>query len=145
MTTSGTEALRTELHAAGLRATGARVAVLRALRSSTGPLSHGEIVQILGTGTWNRATLYRNLIDLEKAGLARRTQLGEPVWRFEDASSDHGVRSHPHFVCTACSKVVCLPPLEVAPRAVADCRHAIGQSRFEIQLRGVCDACEAAR
>ena len=54
MTASDTDALRTELQAAGLRATGARVAVLRVLRSSTGPLSHGEIVQVLGTGTWNR-------------------------------------------------------------------------------------------
>jgi len=136
--------LREDLRASGLRATPARVAVLGVLRAASGPLSHGEIVRILGTETWNRATLYRNLIDLERAGLARRTQLGEPVWRFEDTSGDHGVRSHPHFVCTTCSKVVCLPELEIAPRAATDCQRAIGQRRFEIQLRGVCDSCETA-
>lgn len=145
MSESDDGVLRAELRAAGLRATAARVAVLRALRTATGPLSHGEVVRALGTGTWNRATLYRNLIDLERAGLTRRTQLGEPVWRFEDAAREHGIRSHPHFLCTACSKMVCLPELEIAPRAAADCRRAIGQRRFEVQLRGVCDACEAAR
>ena len=145
MATSDISNLRTELRSAGLRATPARVAVLRLLRAATGPLSHGEIVQALGNDTWNRTTLYRNLIDLERAGLTRRTQLGEPVWRFEDALGDHGVRSHPHFVCTTCSKVVCLPELEIAPRAVADCRRAIRKRSFEIQLRGVCDACEAGQ
>ena len=134
--------IRTDLHAAGLRATGARIAVLQILRRAERPVSHGDVVHALGTATWNRATLYRNLIDLEKAALVRRTQLGGTVWRFEDARQEHGVLSHPHFVCTSCRKVVCLPELEVAPRAVADCRHAIGQGHFEVHLLGVCDTCE---
>lgn len=141
MSESETQLYRAELHAAGLRATGARMAVLSMLRQARRPVSHGDVVRALGTGTWNRATLYRNLIDLEKAGLVRRTQLGGTEWRFEDTRREHGVRSHPHFVCNACSKVVCLPALDVAPQAVADCRRAIGRGRFEIQLRGVCDAC----
>ncbi|RKZ18873.1 transcriptional repressor [bacterium] len=139
-----TDSIRSELHAAGLRATGARIAVLQVLRRAERPVSHGDVVAALGTDTWNRATLYRNLIDLEKATLVRRTQLGGTVWRFEAASQEHGVLSHPHFVCTSCRKVVCLPELEVAPRPAANCRRAIAQGAFEVHLLGVCDTCGGA-
>ncbi len=132
---------RKTLHQANLRATGARLAVMDLLRTASKPLSHGEIAAYLHDRTWNRATLYRNLIDLEKAGLVRRTQLGGPVWRFEDATKEHGVRSHPHFLCTSCGKMVCLPGLALHPAGVTGCRKALTQGSFEIQLRGCCDAC----
>lgn len=135
--------LKQELHTAGLRATGARLAVLELVRGAASPLSHGEIAEMLRDGPWNRATLYRNLIDLEKAGLVRRTQLGEPVWRFEDASVEHGVRTHPHFLCSACGLMVCLPGLALHPAGPEGCRKAIGQGDYEVQLRGVCDSCRA--
>ncbi|NCQ35285.1 transcriptional repressor, partial [bacterium] len=66
--------VRQTLHAANLRATTARMVVLELVRSARKPLSHGEIAELLRDGPWNRATLYRNLIDLERAGLVRRTQ-----------------------------------------------------------------------
>ncbi len=135
------EILRNTLHAANLRATGSRLAVMGLLRTASTPLSHSEIAEFLNESPWNRATLYRNLIDLEKAGLVRRTQLGEPVWRFEDAAKEHGVRSHPHFLCSACGKMVCLPGLTLHPDEVDGCRDALKNGNFEIQLRGCCDAC----
>ncbi len=133
--------LRQTLHEADLRATGARMAVLELVRAASTPLSHGEIAELLRDGPWNRATLYRNLIDLEKAGLVRRTQLGEPVWRFEYTAKKHGVRSHPHFLCSACGKMVCLPELTLHLEGVDGCREAIIRGAFEIQLRGRCDDC----
>ncbi len=136
-----TSRLRQTLHEAKLRATGARMAVLELLRTASAPLSHGEIAEILQDGPWSRATLYRNLIDLERAGLVRRTQLGEPVWRFEDAAKEHGVRSHPHFLCSSCGKMICLPGLTLSPGGADGCRQAIEQGGFEIQLRGRCDDC----
>lgn len=135
------EVFRNALHKANLRATGARLAVMELLRSASKPLSHAEIAAHLHEGPWNRATLYRNLIDLEKAGLVRRTQLGEPVWRFEDTTNKHGVRSHPHFLCSTCGKMVCLPGLTLHIAGVDGCREALAQGNFEIQLRGCCDAC----
>lgn len=134
--------LGAELRAAGLKATAARLAVLRLLREAPTPPSHGEIAQALEASPFSRVTLYRNLIDLERAGLIRRTQLGEPVWRFEDASRKHGVRSHPHFLCSSCGKMVCLPQVDVVVEAVAGLEHALGRGRFEVQLRGQCDACD---
>ncbi|PIV80288.1 transcriptional repressor [bacterium CG17_big_fil_post_rev_8_21_14_2_50_64_8] len=135
--------VRQTLHAANLRATTARMVVLELVRSARKPLSHGEIAELLRDGPWNRATLYRNLIDLERAGLVRRTQLGEPVWRFEDAAKEHGVRSHPHFLCSSCGKMVCLPQLDTGPEGADGCRRAVRQGNFEVQVRGRCDACSS--
>ena len=134
--------LREELRAAGLRATASRVAVLRLLRGSGQPLSHGEVVRALSDGPWDRSSLYRNLIDLERVGLARRTQLGAPVWRFEDVQSDHAVSAHPHLVCTDCGKVACLPMLEVSTPSVDGFTGAADDSDgVEVQLRSRCDSC----
>lgn len=138
-----TTTLRDELRAAGLRATASRVAVLRLLRGSGQPLSHGEVVRALSDGPWDRSSLYRNLIDLERVGLARRTQLGAPVWRFEDADSDHAVSSHPHLVCAECGKVACLPQLTVITPEVAGFIQAAADESVEVQLRARCDACRA--
>ena len=135
------ETLTRELREAGLRATAARLAVLRLLRDSASPQSHGEIAQTLQAAPWSRATLYRNLIDLEKAGLVRRTQLGEPVWRFEDAAKKHGVRSHPHFLCSSCGKMVCLPHINLDLDQVTGINRALAHGGYEIQLRGHCDDC----
>ena len=133
--------LRSELRAAGLRATASRVAVLRVLRGSGQPLSHGEVVRALADGPWDRSSLYRNLIDLERVGLARRTQLGAPVWRFEDTTSDHAVSSHPHMVCSGCGKVACLPDLVVEAPETTDFAKLIADGNVEVQLRGHCDNC----
>ncbi|MEZ4387093.1 MAG: transcriptional repressor [Candidatus Krumholzibacteriia bacterium] len=133
--------LRADLRSAGLRATASRVAVLRLLRGSGRPLSHGEVVRALSDGPWDRSSLYRNLIDLERVGLARRTQLGAPVWRFEDAFSDHGSASHPHLVCSDCGRVVCLPELEVLAPESAGFLRATAEGAVEVQLRARCDLC----
>lgn len=133
--------LRDELRGSGLRATASRVAVLRLLRGSGKPLSHGDVVRALSDGPWDRSSLYRNLIDLERVGLARRTQLGAPVWRFEDALSDHAVSSHPHLVCSVCGKVSCLPQLEVVTPEVGGFMRAAEAGGVEVQLRSRCDSC----
>jgi len=45
-----TDAIRTAVRASGLRATPSRIAVLELLRASDTPLSHGEVVALLGPG-----------------------------------------------------------------------------------------------
>src|SRR5688572_21434610 len=74
--------VRGRLKAAGLRNTAPRVAVLRHLQRAAGPTSHAEIVQELSPLGFDRATLYRNLVDLVDAGLVSRTDLGDHLWRF---------------------------------------------------------------
>ena len=91
----------------GLRVTAPRVAVLQRLLQATSPVSHGELAETLAP-QWDRATIYRNLIDLTESGVLRRTDVGDHVWRFEvraDDASSHEDRKHPHFVCGECGDV----------------------------------------
>ncbi len=132
--------LPAELRAAGLRVTAPRVAVLALLRRSSMPRSHPEVVDALTEHGWDRATLYRNLTDLVRAGLARRTDLGDRVWRFEAAGRDAS-HHHPHFVCQDCGAVTCLPQVDVAVRARAGAPAAVRQQECAVQLKGRCDGC----
>ena len=136
------DALRGAVRAKGLRATPSRLAVLDLLRSSDSPMSHGDVADRLASHAWDRATIYRNLTDLAEAGLVRRTDVGDHVWRFE-AVSEHEAASHPHFVCTECGAVECLPELELAMRRTSTSRppRAVKQRQVEVHVRGLCDAC----
>lgn len=144
MTTSDHD-LRERLRSAGLRATTSRVAVLRALEGRGTPSSHTDVIGELKDEGWDRATLYRNLTDMAEAGLLRRVDLGDHVWRFELASAPDGVghdAEHPHFLCTRCGDVTCLPTVKVAaPADISPMVLAVGVS---VQLRGVCASCAAA-
>ncbi|ACY15525.1 Fur family transcriptional regulator [Haliangium ochraceum] len=133
--------LRTSLREAGLRATASRVAVLSLLRAQTMPMSHGEAFAQLEADGWDRATIYRNLIDLTDAGLARRSEVGDRVWRFEATSGDATHDNHPHFVCTECSTIECLPELSLRLPARVHVPRSVAEKHVEVQLRGLCDDC----
>lgn len=128
--------LRDEIRARGLRATPSRLAVLDLVRRSAVPLTHGEVADRLRAQPWDRATIYRNLIDLAEASLLRRTDVGDHVWRFEAVGD-----AHPHFVCTECGTVECLPELELSLRR-ARVPRALKQRKVEVHVRGLCDRCQ---
>jgi Fur family ferric uptake transcriptional regulator len=136
------EALRAAIRTAGLRVTSSRIAVLGVLREVQTPLSHADVSTRLEHLGLDRTTVYRNLIDLAEAGLLRRTDV-EHTWRFElvDGEHAHGEVQHPHFVCTDCGKVACLPAGSVAVRPARGGPSALRRGNLEIQLRGLCDAC----
>jgi len=140
-TTAADHDLRRDLRHAGLRATAPRLAVLSLLRRAPMPLSHPEVNTALAARGWDRATLYRNLVDLTRRGLARRVDLGDRIWRFEDARAEHGASEHPHFVCTECGEVVCLHGVAVSWRATAGAPRALRRGEIEVQVRGRCDRC----
>ena len=139
--------LRELMRGHGMRVTNARIMVLRYLQSVDGPRSHAEVHQELENAGFDRATIYRNLLDLTDAGLLRRSDLGDHVWRFEAIDPLHAESEEqpPHFVCVQCGTVTCLPngairvqPPRSAPRALRKKRGV------EIQLRGMCDSCSDA-
>ncbi|HWO24426.1 MAG TPA: transcriptional repressor [Kofleriaceae bacterium] len=123
----------------GLRATPSRIAVLELLRASGAPVSHKDVADRLANQQWDRATIYRNLTDLAEAGLLRRTDVGDHIWRFE-AVTDERDAAHPHFVCTECGTVECLPELELAVHRTKGPR-ALRRRQVEVHVRGLCDAC----
>ncbi|HUJ57695.1 MAG TPA: transcriptional repressor [Kofleriaceae bacterium] len=131
---------RIAIRRVGLRATLQRIAVLRVLSDSATPLSHGEVSERLSVVAEDRSTIYRNLIDLARVGLVRRVTAGHRGWRFELARGVQHARAHPHFVCTSCGKLSCLVELRVVARRVKTPR-AVPLGQFEVQVRGICDAC----
>lgn len=136
--------LRTQLRGAGLRATTARLAVLRHLIEHGAPVTHGDVAERLGVQGIDRATVYRNLMDLTEAGLARRTDVGDHVWRFELLAGGraHAESEHPHFICSQCGVVECLPGDAVQVKPVRGLSKAARRRGVQIQVRGVCSSCE---
>lgn len=136
-------ALREALHDAGLRATSARIAVLGALRTANVPLSHAEVADLVDDAGCDRATVFRNLVALADAGLARRTDHGDRTWRFEaaDGAQEHHETPHPHFLCVECGAVMCVDGIEIKVPKNARLPRAVRASAVEVQLRGVCDSC----
>jgi Fur family transcriptional regulator, ferric uptake regulator len=126
-----------------LRATQPRTAVLRQLAQARAPLTHGEVAEQLALDGVDRATVYRNLMDLTDAGLTRRTDLGDHVWRFELVSDDpaHSEGEHPHFICGECGSVECLPDAVVSVKAARGAPRALRGKGLAVQVRGLCDEC----
>lgn len=137
-----TEALRGRIRARGLRVTAPRIAVLRNLEGQGAPISHGDLAAELSRDGWDRATIYRNLTDLTEAGLVRRTDVGDHIWRFELRTEDgHDRTEHAHFMCEACGDVICLPIESIHITASRDVPRALRKNQVEIQLKGRCDNC----
>ncbi len=134
--------LKKILRVASLRATSSRIAVLRYLQQQRSPISHAELFDGLTCQDFDRATVYRNLMDLTKAGLVSRADLGDHVWRFELAGlGGEGDSRHPHFVCTACGDVTCLPDAGINISAGLGAPRSVLKSTVDVQLSGVCDRC----
>lgn len=137
-----TQELKQTLRTAGLRATSARAAVLRCLIAADGPLTHAEVCAELAAQGYDRATLYRNLMDLTDVGLATRTDIGDHLWRFELVGrQQHDEAAHPHFVCSECGEVRCLPEEAVDVKPVRGMPRSLKRKKVEIQIRGVCNDC----
>ncbi|HKU36809.1 MAG TPA: transcriptional repressor [Polyangiales bacterium] len=145
----GGKAKRTqhELHASairgvGLRVTQPRIAVLRVLTKAERPISHADVIDALDGQGFDRVTLYRNLNDLAEAGIVARTDVGDRVWRFELRSeTETHAGNHPHFTCTDCGSVSCLPESAVRLASSARLPKAVRQQSVQVSLRGLCDRC----
>ncbi|MCB9593378.1 MAG: transcriptional repressor [Sandaracinaceae bacterium] len=134
--------LKRRLREAGLRATNARTLVLECLTEAGRALTHAEVCEAVSDHGYDRATLYRNLMDLTNGGLVNRTDLGDHLWRFELAGAGgHDSSAHPHFVCQECGDVSCLPDDAVSLNARRGAPRALRQKNVEIQIRGVCNDC----
>lgn len=136
--------LRDILRGAGLRSTLPRIAVYKQLLAAAGPITHGDVAEALGGQGFDRATVYRNLIDLCEAGLAQRTDHGDHLWRFEllsKQSANHDATAHAHFLCTDCGQVECLPEATVRVAKSGSVPRAVESRKVEIQVKGVCDTC----
>lgn len=133
--------LRALIRDSGLRATSSRIAVLKLMRTAAHPMSHSDVATALAEQTWDRATLYRNLVDMVEVGLLNRTDMGDHVWRYTFNRPDHADDEHPHFVCTGCGTVECLPEVELTFENQTTTPMALQNRQVEIRVRGLCDTC----
>ncbi len=136
---------RRRLRSAGLRSTAPRLTVLHRLFETGKPLSHAELTDALVHSGFDRVTVYRNLSDLAAAGLVTRTDLGDHTWRFElqgEAEGQDHKSQHPHFTCTECGAVTCLPEEAIGlnPRA-RGLPKAVARRAVRVTLQGPCDDC----
>lgn len=137
---SNPESLKLAIRGAGLRATPARIATLNLLIEASSPLTHAEVAEDLQDLGVDKATVFRNLNDMVTAGLLRRTELGDHVWRFElEENEKHDGTAHPHFVCVDCGNVSCMDQIKLTAGSI---RHSQEFGEItEILLRGHCNDC----
>lgn len=117
------------------------MAVLRYMETLEAPISHAEIADALKDLGFDRATIYRNLMDLTDAGLLSRVNLGENVWHFElrqTVTQEPGAE-HPHFVCIDCGAVTCLDDVHVDIKTGSSLVAQIS----EVLIKGRCRKCVA--
>lgn len=133
------EEAKRRIHEAGLRATAPRVAVLRLLASADRPLSHTGVVKAIGVDGWDQATLYRNLIKLVEADLARVASKVGGIDRYEARRKDDAPHLHPHFSCRVCGSVECLPDARLTGAFGGRWNQSLKTS--EVQLIGDCPDC----
>jgi len=135
------EVIKQAIRESGLRATPARIATLKLLHNAKAPMTHAEVAKELNDSGVDKTTVFRNLNDMATAGLLRRTELGDRVWRFElaDEGDKHG-SAHPHFVCVDCGTVSCMSEIKLTAGSTR-LSQEFGKVT-EILLRGHCNDCE---
>lgn len=135
---------RALLKAHDLRATGPRMAVLRALARAGRPLSYTEVVELLGETDWDQATVFRNLVKLRDAGITTVVSRVDGMDRYALVSAEHGTEHrHPHFVCEDCGRIDCLPDEIIGEISLPEpWRAAVADA--VLQMRGVCPTCRAS-
>ena len=114
--------------------------MLRVLSDAKTPLSHTEVLGQLGETDWDPATIYRNLIKLREAGVAKVVSRVEGIDRYALAGSGDDAHQHPHFLCEDCGLVTCLPA-ELTTSMSIDGPWAASIQKAMIQLRGECPDC----
>jgi Fur family ferric uptake transcriptional regulator len=136
------EKVRQRLRAAGLRCTAARLWVMQQLIDATHPLTHAQVSDVLRPRGFDRATIYRNLIELTDKGLVARVELGDHVWRFElrRRGGSHE-KDHPHFVCVDCGDVTCLSSVTINIKPPPGSKNSRIGKITEVLLKGRCGQC----
>ena len=127
----------------GLKATPARLKVIKFLESSHLAYSHAELeTHFYKT---DRVTLYRILNDFEEVGLLHKIIDIEGVTRFavcKDTCPDgHHVDDHVHFNCKVCHKMFCIETVQTP-----HLKMPIGFKSMGLQtlIYGLCNSCSVA-
>jgi Fur family ferric uptake transcriptional regulator len=134
---------RQMLKHAGLRVTHARLAILQLLHEHRVPFSHGDVCRRLRDIDADDSTLFRALNDMTNTGMLSRFDLGDHVWRYELRNyADRHNGKHPHFLCLACGKLLCLAMNDIGLSEGFRTMHAAIEQVSEVLLKGRCTDCQ---
>lgn len=129
--------VRELLRSKSLRATPARIAVIRYLQQSDHPITHLEVAEKLVLEGYDKSTIFRALSDMTEAGLLRKMELGDHVWRFEQiGNSEQDAAGHPHLLCVDCGNIQCLDDNQIELKT----SKSVGQIQ-DVLLKGRCRDC----
>lgn len=127
------------LHAAGLRQTASRIAIVKAMLESSTPLTQEQIAEGIGPAAPNKTTIYRTLMYLIEKNIVHTAYLEDRSRHFELAHHCSKHQCHPHFTCTHCDATFCLteitPPLLELP-------EGFSMQRQQIRIEGLCPSCK---
>lgn len=132
------------LRDAGLRYTGSRRAVVDVLWRSARPMTLPEI--LAEDDGLAQSSAYRNLSELETAGVVRRIVTSDERSHFELAE-DVGGEHHHHLICVACGAVADFTvPADLEARIDAAAAAVNAEGRFvvdhhRLDLVGRCATC----
>ncbi len=127
------------LDSAKLKRTEPRRVILDALFRADKPQTADEIVAAIGRSCPNKVTVYRTLESMIGAGLVHKAFIAARTWHFEMADRCTESQCHPHFVCTDCGQMSCLPGASV-PMATKTPDGFIVY-RQQVRLEGLCPGC----
>jgi Fur family ferric uptake transcriptional regulator len=127
----------------GLKATPARLDVIKILANTQQAYSHAELE--LTFNNMDRVTLYRILKDFEDAGLVHKIIDIDGVTRFalcrHSCPDGHHVDDHVHFNCRGCHKMFCLEKVQAPHIKMPIGFKAVGSHTL---IYGYCKSCSAA-
>lgn len=104
-------------------------------------MTHEQVMAGLPSGVYDKASIWRILADLSEAGVLRRMDLGDRVWRYELHDSCRSVaQNHSHFLCEDCGEVSCLPPL-VLRTPEGSFPEALVGAELRVRVTGRCAGC----
>jgi len=122
----------------GLSRTVSRIAVLEALIRAAAPVAVNDLVS---EGLkMDRVTIYRTLNTLRKKKLVREIPTTSGTNYYEIACRHNPF--HPHFYCTSCRSMTCLPPLSMeSVNRWITVPEAFSFKNLVISLTGLCERC----
>lgn len=129
---------RDKLRDAGLRATGARIAVLEALAALDGHPTADEVARalVLQAIEISRATVFNALDDLTRVGIVMIADAGPGATRYEPATTWHH-----HFVCGSCGVIADVACTDDSEMCLTP-RHIDGVVEdVQVIFRGTCASC----
>ena len=138
-----TTKLSQALNANKLKTTRARLLILSILDSNHKPFSVVELVKILKTKI-DQATIYRNLLSLEKASLVRRIDLKDDKAYFE-IIDEH---DHHHIICNNCGLIEDFYGCninELTNKALHKSKQFAKVSDHSMELFGICKKCDTKK